>query len=161
MEKLSIKEVAAACGGTLLWGDENTIIEGVTTDSRKSGENLLFIPLAGPTFDGHAFIRAAFDTGAVAALTHKDTEPFFDGTLIRVADTKQALADLARYYLRRFDIPVVAVTGSVGKTTTKDMVAAALAEKYRVLKTQGNYNNDIGLPLTVFGLDHSHEIAVL
>lgn len=161
MEKLSIKEVAAACGGTLLWGDENTIIEGVTTDSRKSGENLLFIPLAGPTFDGHAFIRAAFDTGAVAALTHKDTEPFFDGTLIRVADTKQALADLARYYLRKFDIPVVAVTGSVGKTTTKDMVAAALAEKYRVLKTQGNYNNDIGLPLTVFGLDREHEIAVL
>lgn len=68
---------------------------------------------------------------------------------------------LARYYLRRFGIPVVAVTGSVGKTTTKDMVAAALAEKYRVLKTQGNYNNDIGLPLTVFGLDREHEIAVL
>lgn len=161
MEKLSIREVVAACGGTLLWGDENTVVEGVTTDSRKSGENLLFIPLAGPTFDGHAFIRAAFDTGAVAALTHKDVEPFCDGALIRVKDTKQALADLAHYYLQKFDIPVVAVTGSVGKTTTKDMVAAALGERYRVLKTQGNFNNDIGLPLTVFEIERTHEIAVL
>ena len=161
MEQISIKEVCEACGGTLLWGDETTVIAGVTTDSRKSGENMLFIPLEGPTFDGHGFIRAAFDMGAVAALTHKDTETVCDHALIRVKDTKQALADLARYYLRKFDIPVVAVTGSVGKTTTKDMVAAALGAKLAVLKTQGNYNNDIGLPLTVFEIEHTHEIAVL
>ena len=161
MEQLSILEVCEACGGTLLWGDETARIEGVTTDSRKSGENMLFIPLEGPTFDGHGFIRAAFDMGAVAALTHKDTETVCDHALIRVKDTKQALADLARYYLEKFAIPVVAVTGSVGKTTTKDMIAAALGKKLAVLKTQGNYNNDIGLPLTIFGIEHTHKIAVL
>lgn len=161
MKKLKLKEIAEACGGTLLWGDENTTIEGVTTDSRKSGKNLLFIPLEGPTFDGHAFIRASLDMGSVAALTHKDTEPFCDAALIRVKDTRLALADIARYYLKKFDIPVIAVTGSVGKTTTKDMTAAALGAKYSVLKTQGNFNNDIGLPLTVFEIESSHEFAVL
>lgn len=161
MEQISIKEIIGATDGTLLWGDENTFVTSVTTDSRKSGENMLFIPLEGETFDGHEFIRAAFDMGAAAALTHKDTDIVCDRVLIRVDDTKKALADIARYYLNKYRVPVIALTGSVGKTTTKDMVAAALGEKYKVLKTQGNFNNDIGLPLTVLNLARGNDIAVL
>lgn len=161
MEKLSIKEIIEATGGTLLWGNDDEIIESVTTDSRRDGRNMLFVPLEGDTFDGHEFIRAAFDMGAVASLTHKDTEAVCDHTLIRVADTKKALGDIARFYLNKYRVPVLAVTGSVGKTTTKDMVAAALGADYNVLKTQGNFNNDIGLPLTVFNLERENNMAVL
>ncbi len=161
MEKISIKEILEATGGTLLWGDEQTVIESVTTDSRKDGKNMLFVPLEGDTFDGHEFIRAAFDMGAVASLTHKDTEALCDHALIRVDNTKKALGDIARFYIDKYRIPVLALTGSVGKTTTKDMVSAALGEKYNVLKTQGNFNNDIGLPLTVFNIEKEHNMAVL
>ncbi len=161
MEPISIKEIICATGGTLLCGNEDIIIENVTTDSRKSGENMLFIPLEGETFDGHEFISASFDAGAVCALAHKDIKISCDKALIRVKDTKKALADLARFYLEKHRIPVVALTGSVGKTTTKDMVASVLSQKYNVLKTQGNFNNDIGLPLTVFNLEKGHDIAVL
>lgn len=161
MEKLSIKEILEATGGTLLWGNDDEIIESVTTDSRKDGKNMLFVPLEGDTFDGHEFIRAAFDMGAVASLTHKDTEAICDHTLIHVENTKKALGDIARFYLNKYRVPVLAITGSVGKTTTKDMVAAALGASYNVLKTQGNFNNDIGLPLTVFNLENEHSMAVL
>lgn len=161
MEEVSLKEIIDACGGKLLWGDPSTKIRGITTDSRKSGEGTLFIPIAGPTFDGHEFIRAAFDGGAVAALTHKHTDAVVDRALIAVEDTLKALADIARWYRARFPIPCVAVTGSVGKTTTKDMCASALGETFRVLKTQGNFNNEIGLPLTLFSLDSSYDIAVV
>ena len=161
MEKISVREILDATGGTLLWGDESIEIEFVTTDSRKDGKNMLFVPLEGETFDGHEFIRAAFDMGAVAALTHKDTEAFCDRTLIKVKNTKKALGDIARFYLGKYRVPVLALTGSVGKTTTKDMIASALGERYNVLKTQGNFNNDIGLPLTVFNLEKKHETAVL
>lgn len=161
MEQISIKEIIGATGGKLLWGNENTVITSVTTDSRKSGENMLFIPLEGDTFDGHEFIRASFDMGAAAALTHKDTDIVCDRVLIRVDDTKKALADIARFYLDKHRVPVVALTGSVGKTTTKDMVAEALSKKYSVLKTQGNFNNDIGLPLTIFNLTRDNDMAVL
>lgn len=161
MEPIAVKEIVNAVEGELLCGNAETLIETVTTDSRKSGKNMLFIPLVGDTFDGHEFIGAAFNMGAVCALTHKDCEAVCSGAIIRVKDTKKALADLARFYLQKFSVPVIALTGSVGKTTTKDMVAAALGEKYRVLKTQGNFNNDIGLPLTIFNLDKEHEIVVL
>ncbi len=161
MEPIAVKEIVNAVEGELLCGNAETLIETVTTDSRKSGKNMLFIPLVGDTFDGHEFIGAAFNMGAVCALTHKDCEVVCSGAIIRVKDTKKALADLARFYLQKFSVPVIALTGSVGKTTTKDMVAAALGEKYRVLKTQGNFNNDIGLPLTIFNLDKEHEIVVL
>lgn len=161
MEKISIREILDATGGVLLWGDEETVIESITTDSRKDGKNMLFVPLEGDTFDGHEFIRAAFDMGAVASLTHKDTEALCDHALIRVADTKKALGDIARFYIDKYRINVLALTGSVGKTTTKDMVASALGEKFNVLKTQGNFNNDIGLPLTVFNIEKEHNMAVL
>ncbi|MBE7026400.1 MAG: UDP-N-acetylmuramoyl-tripeptide--D-alanyl-D-alanine ligase [Ruminococcaceae bacterium] len=160
MQQISIKEIICATGGTLLCGSEDIIIKNITTDSRKSGENMLFIALEGEVFDGHEFVGAAFDAGAVCALVHKDIT-VAGKALVRVEDTKKALSDLARYYLDKHRVSVVALTGSVGKTTTKDMVASVLQQKYNVLKTQGNFNNDIGLPLTVFNLDKEHDIAVL
>ncbi len=162
MEGVELQQIIDACGATLLWGDPKIKISGITTDSRKSGADTLFIPIAGPTFDGHEFIRAAFDGGAVAALTHRHTDDVVvDHALLAVEDTLKALADIARWYRSRFAIPLAAVTGSVGKTTTKDMCASALASQLSVLKTKGNFNNEIGLPLTLFGLDSSHDIAVV
>lgn len=162
MEQVSLQQIIDACGGRLLWGNADQQISGITIDSRNTAEHTLFIPIAGDKFDGHDFIRAAFDGGAVAALTHRqDTDITLDHTLIYVSDTRKALADIARFYRSLFPIPIIAVTGSVGKTTTKDMLASALATVFRVCKTQGNYNNEIGLPLTIFQMDKSCEIGVL
>jgi len=157
MNKLTLGEICAAVGGKTA-ADENIIIRSITTDSRKIEEGCLFIALSGERFDGHDFIPSAFEKGAVCCLSEKDG---FEGSVIFVEDTKKALRDLAEYYLSTLDIKVVGITGSVGKTTTKDMIASVLAQKYNVLKTDGNFNNEIGLPLTVFRLDSSHEVAVL
>lgn len=161
MQTITIEEILEACGGTLLCGENGGDITGITTNSRETGEGMLFIPLVGEKFDGHEFIRAAFDLGAAASLTQKDTEPMIGKTIIRVNDTLKALGDIARYYKEKHNVPTVAVTGSVGKTTTKDMLASVLSQKYNTLKTQGNFNNNIGLPLTVFNLEKEHEAAVL
>ncbi|MBR5468293.1 MAG: UDP-N-acetylmuramoyl-tripeptide--D-alanyl-D-alanine ligase [Firmicutes bacterium] len=157
MNKLTLGEICAAVGGKTT-ADENIIINSITTDSRKIEEGCLFIALSGERFDGHDFIPSSFEKGAVCCLSEKEG---FEGNVIFVEDTKKALRDLAEYYLSILDIKVVGITGSVGKTTTKDMIASVLAQKYNVLKTDGNFNNEIGLPLTVFRLDSSHEVAVL
>lgn len=161
MQKMTIKDILAATDGTLLSGDENTVITDVITNSRKADEGMLFIPIIGDKFDGHEFIKAAFDMGAAAALTQKETELFIGKTIVRVSDTRRALGDIAKYYKQKYNVPSVAVTGSVGKTTTKDMIASVLSQKYRTLKTQKNYNNDIGVPDTIFNLEKEHEAAVI
>ena len=161
MQKLTIEDILRATGGVLLCGDGSGEIHGITTDSRATAGGKLFIPLVGDKFDAHDFINAAFDMGAGASLTHKDTEPMIGKTLIRVKDTRIALGDIARYYKQKYNIPTVSVTGSVGKTTTKDMLYAVVSQKYKALKTPGNFNNDIGLPLTIFMLEKEHEAAVL
>lgn len=164
MEPISVQEILLATEGTLLQGvpEENIYVSSVETDSRSVREGGLFIPLVGERFDGHNFIEKALRDGAVGCLTMQPVAEFLPGKFyIQVADTQLALGVLAGYYRKKFDIPYVAITGSVGKTTTKEMVAAVLGEKYRVLKTEGNYNNEIGLPLTLFRLDRSHEICVL
>ena len=161
MQKLTVGDIKAATGGTLLCGSEDAEFYGLTTDSRATGGGKLFIPLVGDKFDAHDFINAAFDMGAGAALTHKDTEPMLGKTIIKVEDTRKALGDIARYYKKKYNVPTVSVTGSVGKTTTKDMLYAVVSRKYKTLKTPGNFNNDIGLPLTVFMLEKEHEAAVL
>lgn len=161
MQQLTVKEIVEATGGTLLGGNMDTVLTDITTDSRCADSGMLFIPLAGETFDGHEFINAAFDCGASAVLTHKDIDVLVNKTIIRVKDTFRALADIARYYKAKHRIPTVAVTGSVGKTTTKDMLYSVLAKKYCTLKTQGNFNNEIGLPLTVFRQEEDHEMEVL
>ncbi|MCD8180140.1 MAG: UDP-N-acetylmuramoyl-tripeptide--D-alanyl-D-alanine ligase [Firmicutes bacterium] len=161
MQTMTVKEIIDAAGGKLISGDINTEIKGITTNSRETKTGFMFIPLIGDKFDGHDFINAAFDLGAAAVLTHKETEPLVDKTIVKVEDTHKALGDIARYYKAKHNLPTVAVTGSVGKTTTKDMLHGVLSEKYNTLKTPGNFNNDIGLPLTVFNIEKEHEAAVL
>ena len=161
MQALTIGDILKATGGKLLSGSENTVIRDVTTDSRKTAPGALFVPIIGEKFDGHEFIQAAFDQGVEASLTQKDTELLVGKTIIKVDDTFKALGDIARYYKQKYNVPTVAVTGSVGKTTTKDMLAAALSGKYKTLKTEHSFNNEIGLPLTVFRLEKEHEAIVL
>lgn len=160
MQGLTVREVIQATGGKLISGSDTAALTDITTDSRNMGEGMLFIPLTGPTFNGHEFIAAAFECGAAAVLTQEDTEPLLDKTIIRVVDTRKALGDIACFYKEKYRIPTVAVTGSVGKTTTKDMLYSVLSQKYNTVKTLGNFNNDIGLPLTVFRQESEHEMAV-
>ncbi len=166
MEERSVKWLVNALGGKLLGDDPEALAQvGVTavdTDSRKLRPGSLFIPLVGERFDGHAYIDQALTAGAAGCLTEKEPERLQPGKFyIQVPSTHQALRDLAVAYKAEFDVPVVAVTGSVGKTTAKDMIAAVLGEKYTVLKTEGNFNNDIGLPLTLLRLEKKHQMAVV
>ena len=154
---ITLGEAAKACNGNLPSDfDINTPISGISTDTREELKGKLFIPLIGPAFDGHAFIREAYAKGAVAALSEQGGDHVID-----VKSTLTALADIALYYRNRFSLPVVAVTGSAGKTTTKDLIASVLSQKYKTLKTEGNLNNEIGLPHMVFRLDNSYSAAVL
>ena len=122
----------------------------------------MFIPLVGERFDGHAFLNEALEGGAAGCFTQRERESYLPGKFyIKVGSTQKALRDLARHYKQKFRIPFVAVTGSVGKTTTKDMVAAVLGERFKVLKTEGNFNNEVGLPLTLLRLNSNHEICVV
>ena len=164
MEIIKLSELVSAVGGTLLGDYRNMDAEigCVDTDSRNVRPGALFIPLVGERFDGHTYITAALEKGAAGCLTAREQEAYReDKFYIKVADTQDALRDLAVWYKSRFEIPFVAVTGSVGKTTAKDMIAAVLSTKYKVLKTEGNFNNNIGLPLTILRLTREHEVCVL
>ena len=164
MEPMTIREILEAVNGSLLgdFGDLNRQVDRVETDSRTIHPGSLFIPLVGERFDGHAYINAALEGGAAGCFTQRERESYLPGKFyIKVDSTQRALRDLARAYKKKFPIPVIALTGSVGKTTTKDMVAAVLGEKYKVLKTEGNLNNEIGVPMTLLRLGSEHEIAVL
>ena len=164
MERLTLGEVLRAVNGTLLGGftDETAPVDGVSTDSRTVREGELFIPLTGERFDGHAYINMALENGAAGCFTARDRDSYLPGKFyIKVASPLRALRDLAAYYRTKFPIPLVGVTGSVGKTTTKEMVAAVLSTRYKVLKTEGNLNSREGMPLMLLRLDSSHEIAVI
>jgi UDP-N-acetylmuramoyl-tripeptide--D-alanyl-D-alanine ligase len=164
MEPITLGEILEATGGTLLGGvqDLTLTVQSVDTDSRAMTPGALFVPLAGDRFDGHAYIGQALEQGAAGTLTgHELGDYSADKFYILVPDTMLALGDLAAWYRSRFDVKVVAVTGSVGKTTTKDMVASVLAERFSVLKTEGNFNNNIGVPKTLFGLTKEHQAAVI
>jgi len=156
--------IAAADAGVAPTGLE---IAAVSTDSRMVRSGDLFVALRGDRFDGHRFVADALASGAVAAVVeaswaqaHASALP--DGAVVlAVEDTLLALQDLSKWYRNRFEIPVVAVTGSNGKTTTKDMTAAALNHDMDVWKTGGNYNNHVGVPLTLFGIESTHDAAVV
>ena len=157
----TIQEICAAVGGTLLQ-DSPAAITGVTTDSRAVSAGQLFIPLTGERFDGHAYIDAALTGGAEGCLTARRPDKLLPHkAYVLVEDTRLALGALAAWYRSRFTLPVVQITGSAGKTTTKEMVAAVLSQRYDTLKTQANYNNDIGTPLTLLNLTPQHEAAVI
>ena len=138
-------------------------MKGVSTDSRTTHPGDLFIALRGESFDGHRFVGAAFAAGAVAAVVDEGFDPaqVAGKPLILVRNTSLALGALARVYRDRFRIPFLAVGGSNGKTTTKEMIAKVLGEKYSVLSTEGNLNNHIGVPMTLFRLNRKHELAVI
>jgi len=154
-------QLVEAVKGQLLWGAGEQVFVGVTTDSRKVAKDNLFIPLVGEKFDGHDYIEQCFRTGAAVCLTEKPIPQMFNATAILVNDTAKALRDIATWHRNGYNIPVVGITGSVGKTSTKDLIACVLAKQYEVLKTQGNFNNEIGLPLTLLNLNSTHEIAVI
>ncbi|MDQ7793954.1 MAG: UDP-N-acetylmuramoyl-tripeptide--D-alanyl-D-alanine ligase [bacterium] len=154
-------EVARVTGGSLEAGDPGAHITGVVTDSREAGPGDLFVAIGGSRHDGHDFLPAAAGAGAVAALVARVPAPAPGLALIRTADPVVAMGALAAHHRRRFALPVVAVTGSVGKTAVKDLTAGVLAQGYRVLATSGNLNTEIGVPLTLFGLDRGHGVAVL
>ena len=163
MQPMTVTEIAAVVSG-VWWNpcEQVPAISAVSTDSRNITPGCLFLPWVGEQFDGHNFIDAALDAGAAGCLCAKlpqDIRP--DNFYIKVADTRLALRDMASAYRDKFDIPFVQITGSVGKTTTKEMIAAVLGAKLNVLKTPENFNNDIGTPLTLFGLSPEHQAAVI
>ena len=161
MTPCTAREICAAVGGTLLQ-DSGAPVTGVTTDSRAVQPGQLFIPLVGERFDGHAYIGKALEGGAAGCLTAAVPETLLPGKLyIQVADTRLALKALASWYRDKFDLPVVQVTGSAGKTTTKEMIASVLSQRYNTLRTEGNFNNDIGAPLTLLRLMPEHQAAVI
>ena len=161
MTPCTAREICAAVGGTLLQ-DSGAPVTGVTTDSRAVQPGQLFIPLVGERFDGHAYIGKALEGGAAGCLTAREPETLLPGKLyIQVADTRLALKALASWYRDKFDLPVVQVTGSAGKTTTKEMIASVLSQRYNTLRTEGNFNNDIGAPLTLLRLMPEHQAAVI
>ena len=161
MQNLRCEEIIQATNGVLISGSKHVEFTNISTDSRKIDCGDLFIPIVGERFDGHEFINQSLEAGASACLTHKLTAPVEGKTIIKVENTLKALGDIARYYRGKFKIPVIGITGSVGKTSTKEMVASVLGQRFNVLKTEGNFNNEIGLPLTIFKLDAFHEGAVI
>ena len=162
MPNLTLKNIALACEGTYV-GDEallDKVICGAVIDSRLVEEDYLFIPIKGERVDGHNFIPQVFEKGACCVLSEIELENPA-GPYIRVASSEDALKKIAAFYRRSLPIKVVGITGSVGKTSTKEMIASVISQKYNVHKTAGNFNNEIGLPLTVFGIRSEHEVAIL
>lgn len=154
------EDIIAATGGQVICGDSEAFA-GVCTDSRKIKEGELFIALKGERFDGHDFLALALQNGSGAVINLPGLEPVKGKTIISVRDTLKALQDIARYLRLKRDIPVIAVTGSNGKTTTKEITASILGTKFRVLKNKGNLNNHIGLPLSLINIRDEDEVAVL
>ncbi|MCD7817969.1 MAG: UDP-N-acetylmuramoyl-tripeptide--D-alanyl-D-alanine ligase [Lachnospiraceae bacterium] len=176
MKNMTLARMAEACGGIYYGSEEDREKEicAVTTDSRKAEPGCLFAAIRGERADGHDFIPSVFEKGALCVLTEREplavsvsaggaqeSASSVCGNYIKVKSTIAALGALAEYYLEQLAIPVVGVTGSVGKTSTKEMIAAVLSQKYRTLKTAGNFNNELGLPLTIFRLREDDQIAVL
>jgi UDP-N-acetylmuramoyl-tripeptide--D-alanyl-D-alanine ligase len=158
--RFTADELASATGGR--WLDPPpAAVTGVSTDTRTIGAGSLFVALRGGTFDGHAFLPAAAGAGATAAVVAGEVAGPAGLPRLRVADTLAALGAIAHHHRRRFELPVVGVTGSSGKTTTREMIAAVLAERGPVLKSEGNLNNEVGVPLTLLRLAGPHQSAVI
>jgi len=159
---MTLKAIANACGGTYHGPAANLekCVEGIAIDSRKIEAGWLFAATVGERVDGHSFIESCYEKGALCCLGEK--APVCENqSYIQVVSTFQALKDIAEYYRSTLKIPVVGITGSVGKTSTKEMIASVLGAKFNTLKTAGNFNNEVGLPLTVFNIREKHEAAVL
>ena len=162
MKNLTLEHITQVCGGTY-YGPADKMqeeVQSVVTDSRKADKGCLFVPIVGERVDAHRFIPQVMEAGALATLSERLLENA-DFPYIPVESSLQAVKNIAEFYLKQLQIPVVGITGSVGKTSTKETIASVLSRKYNVLKTEGNFNNGIGLPLTIFNLTEEHEVAVL
>lgn len=170
---LSVREIAEACGGKpVLRGNINpdTYVSSIVIDSRKAESGGVFLATIGERVDGHRFVSQVFEAGACLAVVQKTPEQVQEetgtdcscwGSYVLVEDSLQALKCIAEHYRRKLDIRIVGITGSVGKTSTKEFIAGVLAEKLNVLKTEGNFNNEIGVPLTLLRIRENHEAAVV
>lgn len=162
MKNLTVKNIIAAIKGEY-YGEPSLLtreISFITTDSRSADENCLFAAIKGEKSDGHDYIGKAIEHGALCVIAERMTESG-KAPVIVVKNTIEALGDLARFYRAGLSIPILGITGSVGKTTSKEMVSAVLSRRFKVHKTPKNLNNELGVPLTLFGLDESHEFAVV
>lgn len=157
---LTVAEIAEAANAQIVFGNGSDRVEVISTDSRDCN-GALFIALTGERFDGNDFIPSACEGGALGYISSKECECTGCNFALKVDDTNRALLRIASYYRKKFDIKVTGLTGSVGKTTTKELVAAVLETEKRVLKTQGNFNNEVGLPLTLFGIREYHQAGVI
>ena len=155
MDRMRADKITAWIGGKLI-GNPDIEADAVSTDTRTMKPGSLFFAIRGKNFDGHEFIEKAFDSGAAMVVSESYVTPPEGRAAVIVGDTVSALGRLAEKYLETYDIPVIAITGSVGKTNTKEMVAQILSTQYNVYKTIGNYNNNIGLPLSVLQLERRH-----
>lgn len=156
MEKLKLSEIAPYLGATY---NKDAEFDSVCIDTRKITKGCLFICIKGERFDAHQFADEALSLGAAAVMIHSDIEP--NGAYIKVDDTSKAMLSLSGYYRSKFDIPVIGLTGSVGKTTTKEFTHLVVSAKYNAIKTLGNLNNEIGVPQMLFQIDNSTEAAVI
>jgi UDP-N-acetylmuramoyl-tripeptide--D-alanyl-D-alanine ligase len=163
MEPRTLQYMAEACGGERLSGRPELRVHRVCTDSRQVQARDLFVPLTGDRFDGHSFLTDAVRKGAVAALVERArlAQPWPDCGLVAVDRTRVAFGQMAARYRRDFTLPVVAVAGSNGKTTTKELLGAVLRQKFRTLASRASFNNDVGVPTTLLDLQRDHEVAVL
>lgn len=165
MEYMSLEDIVKAIDGKIIFEGIYEGFNNVNSDTRKIEKKDIFIALKGENFNGNNYIKQASEKGAsiciVDEINYDDSEIRPYTTIIKVENTRSALLDLAQYYRSILDIKVIGITGSVGKTSTKDLVAAALSYKFKVFKTEGNFNNEIGLPHMIFNLDNSYDIAVL
>lgn len=170
MKNMTLQNIADAVKGKLILPEGISDVEallaktarGVVIDNRNVEQDFLFIPIKGARVDGHSFIPAAFDSGAIGVLSERElSSDEAKGAYILVESTERALKDLAAYYRAQLSIPIIGIIGSVGKTSTKEMTASVLTQHFSVLKTEGNFNNEIGLPLTLFRINETHEAAVV
>lgn len=166
MKDILVKDIVRITKGKLIFGDENLSCKLFTKDTREINEGDVYLGIKGTRVNGGEFYKEAFERGALGCIVQEIEVPkqeiikYQDKFLILVDDVVKSLQLIAKYTRELYDIPVVAITGSVGKTSTKDIIASVLAQKYKVLKTQGNYNNEIGLPLTILRLK-DEEVMVL
>lgn len=158
--KLKVSEIAKESGGRLISGDPEAVVTGFATDSREIKKGTMFVPIKGEKTDSHRFIPQVFESGAAASFSEEELEAG-ENAVVLVKDSRQALQKTAAYYRSSFDIPIVGVTGSAGKTTAKEMIALALSAKLNVMKTQGNANSQVGVPITICTLKKDNTAAVV
>ena len=163
MKNLTIKNIAAVTGGICYGLEEKQDLEisAVLTDSRKAQKDCLFVAIKGERTDGHRFVRQVCQEGGIALVENQECLNFSGAEAVLVPSTLEAVKKIAAFYLQQLGIPVVGIVGSVGKTSTKELTASVLSRKYRVLKTEGNFNNELGVPLTIFRLTEADQLAVL